>query len=392
MKLSHGLHLAYCTNIHRGETWAQTFDTLEKYTLAVRDRVSRSRPYAIGLRLGADASRELSEPTTLESFRAWLDRENCYVFTINGFPYGKFHGARVKEQVYAPDWTTRERLDYTNRLFDLLAQLLPEGVEGSVSTVPVSFKGFKLNERQAGAARANLWRCVEHLEQLTRRSGRKLHLGLEPEPLCFLETTGETVAFFEQLRADRPGDLRLDEHLGVNYDCCHLAVEFEAPGEALARLGRAGIKISKIHLSNALRVHPTRETRSALKSFADDTYFHQTIERRPNGELIRYGDLDEALATSPAGDPQFELEWRIHFHIPLHAKPTALFNTTADHLLGVLEEVRKAPALCRHFEMETYTWEVMPSELKNRNVVDQLVSEYEWTLARFAEQGITALA
>lgn len=388
MKLSHRLHLAYCTNIHRGETWAQTFDMLQKYTLAVRDRVSRSRSYAIGLRLGADAARELSEPAALKSFRAWLDRENCYVFTINGFPYGKFHGARVKEQVYAPDWTTTERLDYTKLLFDLLAQLLPEGVDGSVSTVPVSFKGFKLDERQARTARANLWRCVEHLEQLTRRTGQIFHLGLEPEPLCFLETTGETVAFFEQLRADRPGDLRLDEHLGVNYDCCHLAVEFEAPGEALARLRRAGIKISKIHLSNALKVHPTPEVRAALKSFADDIYFHQTIERRPDGELIRYGDLDEALATSPTGDPQFEVEWRIHFHIPLHAKPTSLFNTTADHLLGVLEEMRQTPALCGHFEMETYTWEVMPPEMKNRNVVDQLVSEYEWTLARFAERGI----
>jgi hypothetical protein len=390
MKLSHGLHLAYCTNIHRGETWAQTFDTLQRYTLAVRDRVSRGHPYAIGLRLGADAARELSDPAALKSFRSWLDRENCYVFTINGFPYGKFHGARVKEQVYAPDWTTHERLEYTNLLFDLLAQLLPEGVEGSVSTVPVSFKGFKLDERQARAARANLWSCVEHLEQLTRRTGREFHLGLEPEPLCFLETTGETIDFFEQLRAERPGDLRLDEHLGINYDCCHLAVEFEAPGEALARLRRAGIKVSKIHLSNALKVHPTPEVRLALKSFADDIYFHQTIERRPDGELIRYGDLDEALSAPPTGDPQFELEWRIHFHIPLHAKPTSLFNTTADHLLGVLEELRQTPALCRHFEMETYTWEVMPPELKNRNVVDQLVSEYEWTLARLAELGIKA--
>ena len=388
MKLSHDLHLAYCTNIHRGESWAQTFEGLQKHTLSVRNRVSPDRPYAIGLRLGADAARELSDPAALKSFRVWLDRENCYVFTINGFPYGKFHGTRVKEQVYTPDWTTRERLDYTNLLFDLLARLLPDEMEGSVSTVPVSFKGFKLGERQAQTARDNLWRCVEHLEQLTRRTGRKLHLGLEPEPLCFLETTGETVAFFEQLRADRPGDLRLDEHLGVNYDCCHLAVEFEASGEAIARLQRAGIKISKIHLSNALSVHPTPEVRAALKSFADDIYFHQTIERRPDGELIRYGDLDEALVSSPTADPQFELEWRIHFHIPLHAKPTALFNTTADHLLGVLESVRQAPGLCRHFEMETYTWEVMPPELKNRNVVDQLVSEYEWTLARFAERGI----
>ena len=388
MKLSHGLHLAYCTNIHRGESWAQTFETLQKYTLAVRDRVSPGKPYAIGLRLGADAARELSDRPTLLAFQKWLERENCYVFTINGFPYGRFHGGRVKEQVYAPDWTTRERLDYTNLLFDLLAQIVPAGMDGSVSTVPVSFKGFNLDERGARTARTNLWRCVEHLEHLTRRTGRKLHLGLEPEPCCFLETTGETIAFFEQLRADRPGDLRLDEHLGINYDCCHLAVEFEAPGEALQRLRRAGIKISKIHLSNALKVHPTPEVRAALKAFADDIYFHQTIERRPDGGIIRYGDLDEALDTSATATPQYELEWRIHFHIPLHAKPTALFDTTADHLLGVLDEVKRVPSLCAHFEMETYTWEVMPAELKKRNVVDQLVGEYEWTLAQFKQRGL----
>ena len=387
MKLSHGLHLAYCTNIHRGETWEQTFDTLQKYTLAVRDKVGGGKPYAIGLRLGADAARELSYRPSLLAFQKWLERHNCYIFTINGFPYGKFHGARVKEQVYAPDWTTPERLAYTNLLFDLLAEIMPAGVEGSVSTVPVSFKGFNLDDRAVRTARTNLWRCVEYLEQLTRRTGRKLHLGLEPEPCCFLETTGETVAFFEQLRADRPGDMRLDEHLGVNYDCCHLAIEFEPPAEALQRLRRAGIKISKIHLSNALKVRPTMEVRAALKSFADDIYFHQTIERRPNGEIIRYGDLDEALDTSVTELPQAELEWRIHFHIPLHARPTALFDTTADHLIGVLDEVKRSPAICTHFEMETYTWEVMPAELKKRNVVDQLVSEYEWTLARLAERG-----
>jgi len=388
MKLRHGLHLAYCTNIHRGESWPEVFETLQRHTLGVRDRVCRGRPYAIGLRLGAAAARDLSEPATLKHFRACLERENCYIFTINGFPYGKFHGSRVKEQVYAPDWTTRERLEYTNLLFDLLAELVPPGVEGSVSTVPVSFKGFKLDERQARAARENLWRCVDHLEQLTRRTGKTLHLGLEPEPCCFLETTGETVAFFEQLRADRPGDLRLEEHLGINYDCCHLAVEFEQPAEALARLRRGRVKISKIHLSNALKVHPTPEVRAALRAFADDIYFHQTIERRPDGEIIRYGDLDEALATGLTEQPQLSLEWRIHFHIPLHARPTPLFDTTADHLLGVLEEVRKAPSLCTHFEMETYTWEVMPRELKDRNVVDQLVGEYDWTLARLREMGL----
>jgi len=128
--------------------------------------------------------------------------------------------------------------------------------------------------------------------------------------------------------------------------------------------------------------------RRALKSFADDVYFHQTIERRPDGEVIRYGDLDEALVATLPDGPAGELEWRIHFHIPLHAKPTALFDTTADHLIGVLDQMKLSPSLCAHFEMETYTWEVMPPELKKRNVVDQLAGEYEWTLAALAQRGI----
>jgi hypothetical protein len=57
-------------------------------------------------------------------------------------------------------------------------------------------------------------------------------------------------------------------------------------------------------------------------------------------------------------------------------------------LIGVLHEVKANPGLCSHFEMETYTWEVMPGEMKKRDVVDQLVAEYDWTLARFAERGI----
>src|SRR5213596_2702906 len=211
MKLSHGIHLAYCTNVHRGENWQQTFYSLNDYTLAVRQRVCRDKPYAIGLRLSDQASSELADRSTLLAFQKWLDQHNCYVFTINGFPYGRFHGARVKEQVYAPDWTTGERVAYTNRLFDLLAQLLPEGVEGSISTVPCSFKEFITNDDQCRAMRANLWQCIEHIAAVSEQSGKKLHLGLEPEPLCYLETSEEVVGFFGEMRADRPDDPRVDE-------------------------------------------------------------------------------------------------------------------------------------------------------------------------------------
>jgi sugar phosphate isomerase/epimerase len=390
MKLNHGLHLAYCTNIHRGESWAETFEALKKHTLAVRDRVAANKPYAIGLRLSQQGAQELSERGTLLEFQRWLKEKQCYVFTINGFPYGQFHGTRVKERVYLPDWTSPERVAYTNSLFDLLAKLLPAEVEGSVSTVPCGFKELVTSDEQLKTIRRNIWECVEHIARVSEKAGRKLHLGLEPEPLCVLETSGEAVKFFEAMREEHPGDTRLAEHLGVNYDTCHLAVEFEEPGDALGALMEHGIKISKLHLSSALKVKPTVKARAALAKFADDIYLHQVIVRRVDGSRVNYRDLGDALAGEPEATSKLSegCEWRIHFHVPLHSSPTPLFDNTTDHLIGALDILQRNPRLCSHLEMETYTWEVLPPELRSRDVVEQLVAEYEWTLAQLAERGL----
>jgi hypothetical protein len=383
VELKHGRHLAYCTNIHRGETWRETFDSLKTHTLAVRACVCPRDPFAIGLRLSNQAARELSDPKMLLEFQHWLEKNSCYVFTINGFPYGRFHGPRVKEQVYAPDWTSPERLAYTNLLFELLAQLLPAGIEGSVSTLPGSFKEFIQTGEQKKLIREKLWRCVEHIARLSEKMKRKLNLGLEPEPLCLLENSAETISIFEQLRAERNNDPRLDEHLGVNYDCCHFAVEFEEPRAALNSLREAGIKISKIHLSSALKTTATREAREALKQFDDGVYLHQVVARGANGPLKFFRDLPDALNFQPSS------EWRIHFHVPLHAPAAPPFENTNDHLLGTLDWLGDNPGLCPHLEMETYTWEVLPTALKSRSVVEQLVAEYDWTLARLTERKLT---
>jgi hypothetical protein len=234
--------------------------------------------------------------------------------------------------------------------------------------------------------RENLWHCVEHIARVSRQTGRKLHLGLEPEPLCILETTTEAVRLFERLRAEHRNDPGLSEHLGVNYDTCHLAVEFEQPQISLTTLQQHGIKISKLHLSSALKVMPTPEARAALSAFAEDTYLHQVVLQKLDGKKVIYRDLDVALACKPANAPPEE--WRIHFHVPLHSPPTSVFQNTTDHLLGALDVLGANPGLCSHLEMETYTWEVLPREMKTNSVVDQLAAEYEWTLARLAERGL----
>jgi hypothetical protein len=389
MELKHGAHLAYCTNIHRGQNWAQTLESLQKYVLAVRRRVCPRRRFAIGLRLSSQAAIELAKGRTLLEFKKWLEKNDCYVFTVNGFPFGRFHGAAVKENVYRPDWTSPDRLAYNNLLFDLLAELLPDGVEGSVSTLPGSFKGFIKTAGQTKRIRKNLWKCVEHISRLSERTGKKLHLGLEPEPLCLLENSAETISFFRRMRAEYKNDPRLDEFLGVNYDCCHFAVEFEEPQKALAAFHAAGIRISKIHISSALKTTATPEALAALKKFADDVYLHQVVTRTGRGALKYFRDLPDALAQSPKLQTSNRKlpEWRIHFHVPLHAGVVPPFQNTNDHLLGALDWLAANPGRCSHLEMETYTWEVLPPELKSRSVVEQLAAEYRWTLTELKQRG-----
>lgn len=389
MRIANNSHLAYCTNIHRGGSWPETLATLEAYTLAVRDRVSPDSQYAIGLRLGASAAKELSDPPTLLRFQKWLEQNNCYVFTINGFPYGDFHGTRVKDQVYRPDWTSRDRQEYTNLLFDLLTQILPPGMEGSVSTLPGSFKRFITGEAQEKAIFENLLETARHIESLSEKTGHDLHLGLEPEPLGYFETSAESVAFFERFLEFAPDarDLIL-RRLGINYDACHLAVEYESAGESLARLIEAGIRISKIHLSSAIKVADlSPKTLAILEGFCEPVYLHQVIARNPDRSLTRYEDLDLALEARKSGRDEAH-EWRIHFHIPLHAQPEAPIASTSDHIQDTLNFVAQTPGICRHFEMETYTWEVLPDELEESNVVDQLVKEYAWTLAELAKRDL----
>ena len=389
MLLNHGIHLGYCTNIHRGETWEETWTGLKNYTLRVKDRVSGGKPYGIGLRLSQQAAVELSAAGKIDEFKAWLEAHNCYVFTINGFPYGSFHGTRVKEQVFLPDWTSPERLTYTNLLFDILAQLLPPGVSGSVSTLPGSHKTFGVGADELQAIFTNLRLCREHIEKVATQSGHDLHLGLEPEPLGLFETSGETLKFFGLYLDRNPRDRDFFKFVGLNYDTCHLAIEFEDAEKALSRITGAGIRLSKLHFSSALKLKPTPENIAQLPAFDEPVYFHQVIASYGKDEPVRrFKDLPDALQFAQANPGILGEEWRVHFHIPIHAQPGGGFDSTRDHLIGAMDWLAKNPTKCQHIEMETYTWEVLPLEMRSGDVVDQLVREYDWTLGEMRNRAL----
>ena len=303
---------------------------IERYFPAVRDRVAPGTLFGVGLRLSARAARELGSGNALAEFRELLARNKLYVFTINGFPYGTFHGTRVKEEVYLPDWRDEERLRYTDELAELLVQLLPDGVEGSISTVPGAFKPAMQGSADVEKIAGNMVRHVAKLVQIKRRSGRHIALAIEPEPHCFLETVDESVRFFQghlfsagavrrlgELTGldDKAAAAALRDHIGLCLDLCHAAVEFEDPAGCIRDLQDAGIRVTKLQISAGLRLPElTPEAITALKQFDDPVYLHQVVEEGPDG-IRRYADLPEALATATGkADGR---EWRVHCHVPI---------------------------------------------------------------------------
>ena len=392
-------HLTYCTNIHPGESWREVRANLERYVLAVKTRVAGDAPFGVGLRLSAQAADALAQPGELAALDTFLAAHGLYVFTINGFPYGAFHGTRVKEAVYLPDWLDEARLVYTDRLATLLARLLPPEpeLEGTVSTVPGAFKSRVPGEREAARLADLLLRHVVTLNRIREETGKVISLALEPEPWCYLETVADTVAFFERhlfasSAVARLGDLTglgraqseasLRRHLGVCFDACHMAVEFEDPRQGLQALRAAGIRVSKVQLSAGLKVWldgRDPETRRALRPFANDVYLHQVVQR-VGGRLTRFLDLPQALdaVTPDADSPR---EWRIHFHVPLFLDRLGPFHNTQDYLQELLDLVA-GDAACQHLEVETYTWDVLPEEHRREDIVASVARELRWVMDR----------
>ncbi|MGB6150417.1 MAG: metabolite traffic protein EboE, partial [Pricia sp.] len=394
MRISDTTHLTYCTNIHPGQDWATTFDSLKHYVPVIKSRVSANKAFGLGLRLSNKASDELGSGEKLMRFQKWLSDNGVYVFTMNGFPYGNFHDERVKDLVHAPDWTTDDRVAYTKRLFDQLSVLLPTDMDGGISTSPISYKHWHLTEEAKKKTFAkgaeNLTEIILHLNQLEADTGKFLHLDIEPEPDGMLENSDEVLRFFTEYLVPIAKPI-LKNKLGKNndevkaliykyvtvcYDICHFSLAFEEPETTFSKFADAGIKIGKIQVSAALKILSGTVGKNsseenvpeknglrndpiwkALSQFDEPTYLHQVTEKI-NGRVKTYNDLPVVLADKKP----FE-ELRAHFHVPIFLEQFGVLHSTQDHILKVIEYLKKH-TVSQHLEIETYTWDVLPVALK----------------------------
>jgi sugar phosphate isomerase/epimerase len=340
----------------------------------------------------------------LQEFRQWLQEQGLYVFTLNGFPYGGFHQQVVKDAVHQPDWTTEDRLQYTIRLARILATLLPDKLEGGISTSPLSYKPWLDTPAKTEAAFAQstdqLIALTEELIRLKKETGKTIHIDLEPEPDGLIENSRELIDFFQQ-RLLPEGVRQLQErqhlseleakeaigmHMQVCYDVCHFALAYENHAEAMRHLKAAGIRIGKVQLSAALKtlLPSGAAARTALaqklQEFAESTYLHQVIERHADGTFTQYPDLSVAL---PHIQKPEAAEWRTHFHVPLFTQTYNSLHSTQSDIVEVLR-LLLLERHTQHLEVETYTWGVLPEELK-KDLTVSIQRELEWVLATLKE-------
>jgi len=388
-------HLTYCTNIHQGESWSDHFASIKNNFPFIKKSITSQNPMGIGLRLSNEASIELIKEKNLLEFKEWLKEQDAYVFTMNGFPYGGFHNTVVKDQVHTPDWTTDERVDYTIRLFEILSVLLPEGMDGGVSTSPLSYKLWYKTKEQLAHCREtgtrNVIRVVEGLMRLHQSTGKLLHLDIEPEPDGVLESGEEFIEWFEKdllrvgipvikdklnISAQEAEDL-IKEHVRLCYDVCHFAIGYESHKNIISEVQKRGIKIGKIQISAALKSKMDLNERDSIKqsfeNFNEPVYLHQVVAKTIDGKLLRYPDLPAAL--DGINNPAFE-EWRAHFHVPIFTKSFNLLSSTQDEIAEVLS-IQKEKPFTNHLEVETYTWDVLPPDLK-LPLQDSITRELQW--------------
>ncbi len=374
--------LGYCTNVHAGTDLDQTRANLEQHALAVKRIVSPHASLGIGLWLSASAARSLRQDGRRGEFQAWLEESGLLPFTINGFPYGDFHQTVVKHCVYHPTWCEQDRLDYTQDLIAIQHQLLPPGMEGSISTLPVQWGNPEPTADELARSAANLAAIAEHLERLEHQTGRLIYVCLEPEPGCVLQRSSDVVRFFEQFLLPGRNERSIRQHIRVCHDVCHAAVMFEDQTEAIGRYRAAGIGIGKVQVSSALALcldDLAAEDRpraiAQLGEFDEPRYLHQTCVRPADDAAHFFEDLPLALQSAEA--QELSGQWRVHFHVPIYVEHFGLLSTSRPDIEACLHAVRSCPELS-HLEIETYAWIVLPESLRQPTLAEGIAAEIRW--------------
>lgn len=401
MKRRTGFQVAYATNVHPGEGLSEVLRSLEDTTVAVNRRVFGPGPSGLELRVGIALARELSRPEAFERLRGFLADEGLVLFSVNAFPLLDFHARRVKEKAYRPSWAEPGRCRWTKAIARIFAGLLPEGVEGTLSTLAGALRSGREAPDRLERIAAGYVDALGELARIEAETGKTIVLAVEPEPGTTFETAREVVRFFESalsseaVRAWRPAGLsrsecerRLRRFFTVNFDACHFSVLFEDLRESFRELRAAGLRVSKVHVTSALSLeapHRSPAGYSRFRGMREPRYAHQFAGRDRLGRVTwRGADLDLLPPRLlPTMHPEV-VELRCHYHVPLYRKDWGGLGTTREETRELVRAAARE-GTCRQFVVETYTWPLLEGEVSR--LADRIARELRWLLRILPETG-----
>lgn len=386
----------YCTNVHAGTSLSEAKENLLKFAEPVRQAVSPQASLPVGLWLAEDAASSLSENGQAKDFGDWLQESRFVPYTFNGFPQRDFHQRVVKHAVYEPNWQSASRVRYTTLLARILAEILPPGARGSISTLPLGWPHEPWGHEQFSCVAEHLLQVARSLDELAQAAHREIVLAIEPEPGCVLNNTQQVVDFFQQYLLQGKDAELARRYLTVCHDMCHSGVMFESQQEALKSYLDAGIRIGKVQVSSAVHVPWDKadgdaERKAAilaqLRTFNEPKYLHQTTRSDAVGALVDFSeDLEHALNDWCSDLSRLSTPWRVHFHVPIFVDAFGQLETTRSEIhqaVEVLEENRERPIgdsdwFTGHYEVETYAWPVLPESLASHDLASGIASELQF--------------
>jgi hypothetical protein len=388
------VELGFCANLFA----ATSLETLEASLreCAHSFELTTQRRCGIGLWFPNSLARQLDRDESLRAgFYERLVAMGWDCFSFNAFPYGDFHSERVKESVFQPSWAEPARLAYTLRIGRIAASWAEAGELRSISSLALGLARLETAAQFREQCRYNLVELCASWALEYESTGIELVLGLEMEPGSVLEATPQLIEYFESevfsqkseeqlfARGISQPAAALRRHLGACFDLCHQALQYEDPVQSLSQLASAGIRIAKMQLTNALELRNPADaaSRAELARYVEPRYLHQVTIQTSDLSVKLVDDLERLL---PDGDGQWDDAecWRIHFHVPVHRATLGRLHTTQAWLEAALRFAVDRQ-LTSHFEVETYTWELLPDSAElSRPLASRIGDEMAWARER----------
>lgn len=329
--------LTYCSNIFKTKSLKKLVLNIKNYTQEFKYHKNHT---SICL------SKNLLAETKIKHL--FLLKKN-HISSINGFVYQDFHKKNIKEKIYLPDWTSKYRFLYTQKIISIIKNYRKIKNIISISTMPISYKEW-IKKKQKPII---IYKSIKNIEKTHPK--KNINISIEPEPYCLIECYLDVINFYTIWI--KKIIKKFKKYICICYDICHFSVIFDKHEIALNSINKKHIKIGKIQISSALKIIlPTKinNIKLLLMTFLKmkkSNFLHQCITKYKENMII-YNDIAKIIKNLINLKNS---EIRIHCHIPIYKKKFKYLNTTNSETKKTIRYIKKQNKI-KNLEIESYTY------------------------------------